>query len=199
MKLRPLILSAISLTALSLISCGYQFQGSGSILPDDIKTVAIPVVENDTSESGLGLKFTEELRSRFERYGVLKVVDDRSSADAILNVRILGVDTRTRSVTGNTDQALEQDILMTISGELKRRNGQILWKNPLLQAAESFADVSDVVVTSSAQFAQSGISSGTLGDLGAREVSRGQKEQALQGLMEEMGRVLYLDAVAQDF
>ena len=35
-------------------ACGYRLQGSGSVLPNDIKTISIKPVENTTTLSGLG-------------------------------------------------------------------------------------------------------------------------------------------------
>ena len=192
-------IAQISFLMFFFSACGYNFQGSTSSLPSDVKTVAIPIVENDTVVAGLGLKFTEALRSRFERYGIVKVVNNQASADAVLIARIKDVETDTQNVTSNTDIALEQKITLTVAADLKRQNGQILWQNKSLKTSETFASVSDVVVTSSSDFAQSGIGSDTLGSLGSREVSRAQEEQALDDLVEEASRKLYLNAVAADF
>ena len=179
--------------------CGYTFQGSGTVLPDDIKSIAIRVAENQTTETGLGLKFTEKLQSRFERYGAVKIVDPDEDADAELITKILSIETNVRDVTSDTDIELEQDITLTIFAELRRSNGQVLYRNPLLKSRESFASVSDVVVTSSSSFAQGGISASTLGSLGSREVSRGQQAAVLDELLDESARQLYLDAVAAEF
>ncbi len=185
--------------ALGLASCGYTFQGSGSVLPSDVREIAIRPVENETPLPGLGPRFAEKLRSRFERYGVVTVVDSAEEADAELIVKITAVDTRVRSVTSGTDIALEYDIFMTISAELRRRSGQLLYRNNRLITVDSYGGVSDVVVTSSAGFAQGGIGADTLGDLGSRQVSRGQEDQAIEQLMDESARMLYMDAVAEEF
>ena len=182
-----------------IVGCGYGFQGSGSVLPEDVQTVAIRLAENNTTEPGLGLRFTEKLRSRFERYGAVKVVDPNEEADAELVTSIKQIENRVRDVTGATDIALELELIMTISAELRMDNGQVLYRNENLRAAETYGSVSDVVVTSSSQFAQGGIESDTLSTLGSREVSRGQQNQALEEVMEETARILYLDAVAADF
>ena len=187
------------LAPFSLFACGYAFQGSGSILPSDIQTVAVKLAENDTTEPGLALKLTEKLISRFERYGQVKLVDKPEEADAVLYTKITSLETRTRDVTSQTDIALEQELTMTISAELRRRNGQVLYRNPSMTTYETFAGTSDVVVTSSSEFQQGGISANTLGSLGAREISRGQQEQVLDELLEETARRLYLDAVAAEF
>lgn len=193
--MRVLLLVLLS----SLVSCGYSFQGSGSILPDDVKSIDIKVAENNTTETGLGVRFTEKLRSRFERYGAVEVVDPGEEADAELVTSILSVSNQVRDVTGSSDIALELEMILTIKAELKMRNGQILYRNDLLQVSESFGSVSDVVVTSSSQFSQGAIGAGTLSTLGSREVSRGQQNEAIEEALEEAARVLYLDAVAADF
>ncbi len=180
-------------------SCGYHFQGSTSILPNDIKSVYISPVENFTTEARLGVEVREALISRFERYGAIEVAEKKPQADAVLDVRILKLEARTRNVSGSNDVVLEQELAMVIGGELRRKSGQILWRTSGIQASSSFADVSDVVVTSSSSFAQSGIGSGSLGTLGSREVSRAQQDQALSDLTEEVTRKLYLEAVAADF
>ena len=196
---KALLLLGSSLFISSLASCGYQFQGSGSILPEDIKTVAIPVVKNRSTETGLGPELTEKLRSRFERYGVVRVIEDVASADAVLDTEIVDVYTQVRDVTGATDIALEQDLIMLVSSELKRRSGQVLWRNDRLAVRETFAGSRDVVVTTSSSFRQSGIDGSTLGSLGNREVSRGQQRIALSDMMDEASRLIYEDSVAADF
>lgn len=182
-----------------LTGCGYSLQGSGSILPDDVQSIDIKVADNNTTETGLGVRFTEKLRSRFERYGAVRVVDPGEDADAELITSVLSVNNQVRDVTGRSDIALELELILTIRAELRMKNGQILYKNNLLQVSETFGSVSDVVVTSGSQFAQGNIGAGTLSTLGSREVSRGQQNEAIEEALEEAARVLYLDAVAADF
>ena len=180
-------------------SCGYSFQGSGSILPPDIKTIAIPLAENDTTEPGLGQRFSESLRTRFDRYGAVKVIEEESEADAVLTARVVNIETNVSDTTSNTDIELESELVLTVSAELRRKSGQLLYRNAAMSISDSAAAVGDVVVTSSSQFAQSNIGSGTLDTLGSREVARGQGSQVIEDLLEEASRRIYLDAVAADF
>ena len=186
-----------------LASCGYNFQGSGSILPADVKTIAIPLAENNSTEPGLGQKFTEALRSRFDRYGVVKVIDSKDAADAVLTAKINEIENKIGGVTSTTDVELESDVILSVSAELRRKNGQLLYKNNNMSINDTAAGISNTVVTSSSNFSQGGIDSSTLGSLenkaGDRAVSRGQQHQALQDLLEEASRRIYLDAVAPDF
>jgi outer membrane lipopolysaccharide assembly protein LptE/RlpB len=197
---RIFILNTVLCLSLSVLGgCGYQFQGSTSILPPDVKKIAIARVENDTTYSSVGYKLEEELRSQFERYGVVEVVDETRLADAVLYAKITNVDTRVRNVTSETDVAIDQELFMTVAAELRRKNGQTLYRDSNILTTESFASVADTVVTSSSSFAQGNINADTLGSLGQREVSRGQEEQTLDTLVEETARKVYLNAVAAGF
>ena len=183
----------------SIISCGYTFQGSGSILPAEIKTIAITQVQNNTTEAGLGQRLAQALRLRFERYGAVEIIEDSSNADAVINSEINSLSTLVKSVTGQTDIELETELVLNINAQLVTSRGETLWADPSLSVYESFANISDVVVTSSSDFAQSGIGSGTLGSLNSREVSRGQERAALDELLDEAARKIYLSAIASSF
>lgn len=184
---------------LSLNSCGYRLQGSGSVLPNDIKTVSIRTAENNTTVTGLGPRFTEKLRSRFERTGIVKILESGEPADAELITQIVQITGRNREVSGKQNVAVEQDLVLSVSAELKKRNGQILYRNPALVVSDSFGSVSSNVVTTSSTFAQGNSGASTLGSLSQREVARGQAAEVLEGLMEEAARKLYQESVASDF
>ena len=195
------IIRALALTVLVLAAtgCGYQFSGSGSVLPQDVKTVAILPVENQTTESGVGPEFTEDLHSEFERYGVVKLVDSAHEADATLKTKVKSVDSTVRNTTGATDIGVDQNIVLKIACELRRKTGQVLWRNDDLKVTSAYAGVGGAVVTTSSAFVSGDIASSTLGSLGSREVSRGQMRQALDDMIEEAARQIYQDAVAADF
>lgn len=192
-KLLPMILAAL------VNGCGYGFQGGGSVLPPDVKSVAIPLVENSSTEAGLGTVMTEALRDQFDRFGVVTVLEESGGADAVLRARILSVDRRTSTTTSTTDAALQQDTVLTLAAELRRSDGPVLWRNPALTVTKPFAATRGVVVTSSAAFSESSLGAQDLEGLGTREVSRGQEQEALQDLAQRAARIIYDQAVAPDF
>ncbi len=70
---------------LTLSGCGYQMAGSGaSQLPPHLKTIAIPLFENNSQEPTIQRPFTEALRRAFITDGRLKLVNDRAGADLVL-------------------------------------------------------------------------------------------------------------------
>jgi outer membrane lipopolysaccharide assembly protein LptE/RlpB len=192
------VLCLVSMLSL-LSACGYQFAGGGSVLPPDVKAIHIPIVENNTTEGSLSLIFTEALRDRFERYGVVSIVETANEADAVLTARVLRVQRETQTVTSQTDTSLQERTIIQISAELRRVTGPVLWRNDNLIVSRAFGAASSVVVTSSADFAGGNLSSSDLGSLDSREVARGQERAAFEYLCEDAARKIYDEAVAPEF
>jgi outer membrane lipopolysaccharide assembly protein LptE/RlpB len=74
------------LLAVALAGCGYSFRGD---LPDHIKTVAVPVFTNKTSEPAVESLLTSAVVEAFASNGRLRVVK-REDADAILDGEVVG-------------------------------------------------------------------------------------------------------------
>ncbi|MGI6524972.1 MAG: LPS assembly lipoprotein LptE [Bdellovibrionota bacterium] len=180
-------------------ACGYTFVGGGSVLPADVKRIYIPLTENETTEANLARIVTEALQDRFERYGVVEVVDKMTEADAVLKTKIISVTKDTKTSTSGTDTALQYDIKMVISAELQRVTGQILWSNRAISAAQTYGATGSVVVTSSADFALSSLSASDLSGMSSREVARSQESEALDAMAEKVARAVYDQAVAPEF
>ena len=83
MKFRIYIMAI--LTGLLLISaCGYRLAGTGTVaLPKHLKTVAIPVFSNTSTEPNIHQRMTNAIRQSFINDGRLKVVD-RKNADLVM-------------------------------------------------------------------------------------------------------------------
>lgn len=191
---------AISLFVTGFVGgCGYQFRGSESALPPDIRTVYIPRVSNQSTEAQVDNLLTEALRDEFERYGVLTVVDRASEADATLDTTISSVFQERGATTSNTDIALQMFTVMTVESELRRRNGVLLWRTGNLRVSKAFGAQSGVVVTSSADFAGGSMGTSDFSNLSDREVSRGQEQQALEDLTSTVAQRIYSEAVLPEF
>lgn len=74
------------LLAVALAACGYSFRGN---LPDHIKTVAVPVFTNKTSEPAVEGLLTSAVVAAFASNGRLRVVKP-ADADAILDGEVVG-------------------------------------------------------------------------------------------------------------
>ena len=197
MRRQSLVVFMLLLCLLS--GCGYTFEGAGSVLPPDVTKVYVPRVENTTTETFLTNAVTEALRDRFERYGVLYVVENEAEADAVLEASIIDVKRNTRTSTGDTDTALQFSSSLTIDAELRRVTGGTLWKNKRIVTTRTFGAASNVVVTSSANFASSSINAGDLAGLTDRELSRGQEREVFEEMAEQAARQIYEQAVLPEF
>lgn len=97
--------------------CGYTT--STGLLPTHLKTVAIPVFENSTTEYTLEQEITDAVIQRFVNDNRLKIVDERT-ADAVVNGRIIHY---RNSVFGiATDQSLAQEYRVTITVQVSFRD-----------------------------------------------------------------------------
>lgn len=77
---------SLVLLAVALAGCGYSFRGN---LPDHIKTVAVPVFTNKTSEPAVESLLTSAVVQAFASNGRLRVVKPED-ADAILDGEVVG-------------------------------------------------------------------------------------------------------------
>lgn len=114
-----------------LTGCGiYSF--SGSTLPSHIKTVAVPLFEDKTTEFGIDQKFTDGLIDAIIEDNTLKIADPRS-ADALVRGEILRIEDRAGQYN---EQEAASDYRVTITAkvafeDVKKR--QILWEETWTQ------------------------------------------------------------------
>lgn len=181
-----------------LSACGYTLQGSGTILPPDVKNIYIPKVENDSTALGLADIVTDALSDQFDSYGAVTVVDKQIQADAVLKVRVVSLTQSTDTVSSN-NTASQMDSTMILAGELRRVTGKVLWRDDQVRVTKNFATNASTVVTTSPDFASGSISSQDLSGLTQRELSRGQQAQALLSMSADAARMIYDKSVAPDF
>ena len=74
---------AILIGLLLISACGYHLTGTGTTLPKHLKTVAIPVFSNTSSEPNIHQNMTNVIRQSFINDGRLKVVNPKS-ADLVM-------------------------------------------------------------------------------------------------------------------
>lgn len=189
----------VLLIAVALSGCGYAFTGSGSTLPPDVTRIHIPLVQNSSSEPGIARVLTESLRDSFDRYGAVTVVDTDAEADAVLYTKITRLIRSADTLQADNERALQQQTTMVISSELKRKTGEVLYRNPRIIVTRNYGTQSDVVVTSSSEFAGGTLNASDLDKLDIREVSRGQEQVALNDLADQAAKKIYDEAVAPDF
>lgn len=133
------------LVAGGLTACGYHFAGQGSPFPSDIKTIAIPIFENQTAETGFESLLTNQLVYQFSSRGRLGVVGPEK-ADLVLKGRVRSADTRDVAFTGGY-LGIQRRVMVTLSATLITRDGRKLWEDQNITEEEVYRIESNPVVT----------------------------------------------------
>ena len=111
-------------------SCGYySLKGS---LPPHLKTVAVPLFDNQTAEFGITETLTDAVIDEFVRDGSLKIAE-RSDADVLIEGKIAGISDRAGAYD---QQEVVQDVKVYITvrvectDQVKR---QTMWNERITQ------------------------------------------------------------------
>ena len=110
-------------------SCGYST--STALLPPHLKTVAVPVFENETAEYTLERDITDAVIQRFVQDNHLRVVDERS-ADAVVRGKVT---TYKNSVFGFSTANQAQEYRVTITCDVVFKDlvkNREIWSEPNL-------------------------------------------------------------------
>jgi hypothetical protein len=128
MKRRGLVILLLTLLVLPL-SCGYHFTGEGPGPRPGLRTIAIPVFENKTSEPDLGSLFAGVLRREFITKGELQVVP-LDQAEAVFRGRIISIST-SAVAHRQAEETIQTRLYVTLEIRcVDTRDGKVLWQDP---------------------------------------------------------------------
>jgi outer membrane lipopolysaccharide assembly protein LptE/RlpB len=132
---RVLVLAAALTAAVMLGGCaGYRV---GTLLPERIKTIAVPLFVNETSEPNLEVKATDAVSNALARDGTLRKVPE-AEADVVLTVRIVNYQRKPVRYAGAT-RPTEYRITVTVLATLYDTHEQKdLWTNDRLSGETDF-------------------------------------------------------------
>ena len=117
-------------------SCGYALAGRGSFLPDYIRVIGIPPVENRSTYQQVELVLTDKIRTEFIGRGKYTVVPDASGSDAVLSAEITGVSAQP---IGFNESQLASRYLFTMTMRVQlmdTRTSMVLWSNDAMTFRE---------------------------------------------------------------
>jgi outer membrane lipopolysaccharide assembly protein LptE/RlpB len=109
-----------------VLGCGYQMVGKETHVPPGLTSVAIPTFVNQTFEPGIEVLFTQAFLKGFIQDRRAKVVD-RKEADSVLEGMIKSLEISSVSYD-RSGLALEYQINVVMDLMLKKRSGEILWR-----------------------------------------------------------------------
>ena len=153
---------------LALTGCGYRLAGSSGLYPEDVETVSIPTVTNETNFRGDTAQLTSALVGQLETRTPYRV-DSLERADTLLEVTLK--DIRRRTTSRDPGSALPEEQLYVVLAD-------VVWKD--LRTGE--------VLMRLANFEQTAAMYPTLGEsdfIASQEAA----EQLATGIIEAMGGV----------
>jgi hypothetical protein len=118
---------------------GCAYSASPSLLPAHLKTVAIPVFENQTSEYTLEQEITDAVIQRFVQDNHLKVVDERV-ANSVIRGRITLYRNSVFGIAAAADaRAEEYRVTITVAVEFKDIvKNRVVWNDEALQRTANY-------------------------------------------------------------
>jgi hypothetical protein len=133
----PALVAALVLGA-AASGCGYALAGRGSFLPDYIRIVGIPPLENRTGFSRVEELLTEQIRTEFIGRGKYSVRLDAVGTDAVLSGEIVGMSAQ--PVAFNEQQLGSRYLItMTLRAQFTdTRTSEVLWANDSLTFREEY-------------------------------------------------------------
>jgi hypothetical protein len=129
---RRAVLALALLAAGMSAGCGYALAGRGSFLPDYIREVGIPQLENKTTFFQVEQVLTEKIRTEFIGRGKYTVRPESAGADAVLTGEIISMSVQP---VGFTEQQLASRYLITMTMRVaftEVRTGEVLWSDDAL-------------------------------------------------------------------
>ncbi|QDV70409.1 hypothetical protein Poly24_41320 [Rosistilla carotiformis] len=112
---------------------GYQL-GNQSLYRNDVRTVYVPVIRNDSFREDLGVRLTEAVQKAIEQRTPFKVTGD-PTADSVLTCRVIG-DSKQVLTETNTDEPRAIDNAIAIQASWINRQGSVLMENRILPAGQ---------------------------------------------------------------
>jgi len=134
---RALAAFALSIAAFSL-GCGYQVAGQSSILPKDVRTIAIAPWANASIQFTLSRYLAAAVSKEFIARSHYKVVSDLSKADVILYGTVANM-TKGGTIYDNTvGKTVAGQVTVQIQYRLLDRAGKVLLSKPNMEFRERY-------------------------------------------------------------
>jgi len=124
----PVLLAAVGV--LSLAACGYHVGPQGSLLPKDIRTIAIPQFGNNTVQYKLASYMSEAVTREFITRTRYTVVADPKQADATLYGSIVTYSSGATVSDPTTGRGSGAQVTVQMQVKLIAKDGKVLYTRP---------------------------------------------------------------------
>ena len=164
---------ALLLGSLFLSGCGYRVAGRADLLPDKIKTIAIPAFENLTTRYKLTDRLPAAMTREFITRTRYQVVAEPDQADAVLRGAVTQYFSFPTIFDQNTGRAsgVQISVIMQIT-LFDRQTGTVLFQRPSLEHRQRY----EISIDQSAYFEES--------DLALDRLSRDVAQSVVSAVLE---------------
>ena len=132
------LLTPYALLLALLSGCGYHLAGSNR-LPDDIRTIAVPVFYNETFEPSLENAVTSAVKQEFLTNSRLTVVNDPEQADLVLRGTVVSFGLTPVTFDRTTNVVVEYRVRIRASVTVEnRRTQKVSWKDSAMESAAEY-------------------------------------------------------------
>ena len=132
-----LIITA-SVIQISLSGCAYKLSSESDALPGGVKIIQIPLFKNDSAEVGAETFFTNALKSEALRSKFVRLKNEESEVEAILQGRIKSIEViadesvieakNTTYMPSETVLATQYKVIVNVEMTLKKKgSSEVLW------------------------------------------------------------------------
>ena len=138
--LRQRVLSIVLLIGICfcLVTCGYHTAGHSTLLPSDLRTIAVPAFVNQSQTYKIEQRLTASVVQEFVTRTNYHITSDPNSADATLNGVVLSTHTTPLTYDTKTGRASTVLVIVSMSVSLKDRQGRALYQNPSYTFREQY-------------------------------------------------------------
>ena len=130
---------AAMLLVLTFSSCGYHVAGRADLVPQTVKTIAVPAWANGTTRYKLTDHIPEAISREFLTRTRYKVVSDVNQADAVLRGTVIKYSAYATIVTRDTGRATVVQLYLTMQMSLtERATGKVLINRPSFDIRDNY-------------------------------------------------------------
>lgn len=117
------------LLALITSACGYHTAGKASLIPTEVKTIAIPSFVNQTQTYRIESILTEAVVREFNTRTKFRITSDPDGADAVLRGTVTSTQLAPVTYDSNTGRASSALVTVNMKVLLTAKDGRVLYQN----------------------------------------------------------------------
>jgi hypothetical protein len=130
---------ALCLLPFLLLSCGYRLSSRSTLIPQHVKTIAIPAFSNATTRYQLAQQLPADLTREFISRTRYRIVADPNAADAVLEgsvTQYMGYPVVLDPASGRAS-TIQIHVILSVALR-DRASGAVLFTNPSLEIRERY-------------------------------------------------------------